>query len=120
MAVKAIRETYSGPVLDAEANFHGNRIVYIGWDRHLMYATPGALPLPPAMPFAKLLEDVLPQAYGLHPDFPKIQWDKVQWLLDGEAFEPAMQASLAENGIGHKSVVRFVTPELTGIAGCGI
>lgn len=119
MGVIAAYKNYSGPVRDAVENFHGNQIVYIGWDRHLMFSNPGALPLPPAMPFAALVKDVLPGAYGLHPDFAKIQWDKVEWMLDGKSFKPKMAASLAENGVGHKSVIRFVMPGLDGIGATG-
>jgi phenol/toluene 2-monooxygenase (NADH) P4/A4 len=119
VGVRAAYEDYSGTVSDAAENFRGNQVVYLGWDRHLMFATPVALPLSPAMPFTALVEQVLPGADGLHPEFARIDWNDVQWQLDGRAFEPARDASLADNGIGHKSVLRFVTPGLHGIGGVG-
>lgn len=116
MAVTAIREDYwSSPPKDAVDNFHGNQVVYTSWDGHLMFSYPAAFPLPPAMPFSKLIDDLMPTVYALHPDFAKIQWDKVQWLVDGKAHKPKMDASLADNGVGHKSVIRFITPGLNGI-----
>jgi phenol hydroxylase P4 protein len=117
MPVSAIRKDYyTQPPRDAVENFHGNLVVYTSWDGHLLYAFPAAFPLPPQMPFRKLLEDVLPPVYSLHPDFAKINWDEVQWLLDRQPFTPKLDASLAENGVGHKSVIRFITPGLNGMA----
>ncbi|MDD3517311.1 MAG: phenol hydroxylase subunit P4 [Chromatiales bacterium] len=119
MPVKAIRENYAFEPKDVEKNFHGNRIVYVGWDHHLMFCAPVAFPLPPDMPFGALVEQVIPGAFGMHPDFPQIQWNAVQWRLDGEPFTPDMQKSLDANGVRHKSVVRMFTPGLNGIGGSG-
>lgn len=99
---------------DLLENFHGNQLVYTQWEKHLSFAAPLAFPLPPAMPFGALTAELLPKFYGMHPDFPKIDWAKVEWTLDGERFTPAMEKSLAENGVGHKSVIRFNTPGLDG------
>ena len=118
MSVRAIGE-YPPLVKDGVENFHGNQMVIIGWDRHLMISSPMAFPLPPDMPFGAFVQEVMPAAFGPHPDWPKIEWEKVEWMLDGAGFEPDMEKSLAQNGIGHKSVIRFRTPGLNGIAGSG-
>ena len=57
-----------------------------------------------------------------HPEFKQIDWSQVQWLRSngtaaGEPFTPDFTKSLAENGLGHKDVIRFRTPGMTGIAG---
>ena len=52
-----------------------------------------------------------------HPDWPKIEWSTVQWLHSSEPFKPDRKKSLADNGLGHKSLIRFKTPGLTGLAG---
>lgn len=119
MAVQAAYPGYSSPNPDAVGNFHGNRLVYIGWDAHLMFPFAAALPLPPSMPFAALGAEVLPQAFGAHPDFERIDWDAVRWLRDGAAFTPDPNATLEQNGIGHKCLLRLVTPGLDGIGGSG-
>jgi phenol hydroxylase P4 protein len=67
------------------------------------------------MPFGKILSDILPTYYGAHPDFAKVDWTKTRWMLDDEDFVPAAEKSLQENGIGHKSCLRFWTPGLNGI-----
>ena len=116
MPVSAIGK-YEFEPLDRVENFHGNIVTYWNWVDHLMYSAPLALPLPPDMPFGKMIEEVLPSVYGLHPDIKKIDWAVVEWWLDGELFSPDPAKSLADNGLGHKSVVRFRTPGLTGIKG---
>ena len=119
MAVKCISGDYPSIHMDSVDRFHGNQLVYIGWDYHTSICTANAYPLPPDMPFGALTEAVLPSVLGPHPDFPKIDWSKVEWLLDGQSFTPDMGKSLKDNGVGHKSLIRFKTPELTGYKGTG-
>ncbi|HEY1130397.1 MAG TPA: phenol hydroxylase subunit P4 [Roseateles sp.] len=117
MPVVALKPGYAGPVQDTEDKFHGNRLLYICWDEHLLFCAPVALPLPPAMPFGALLSEVLPGVYGSHPDFARIDWSQVLWTESGKHFKPDAAKSLAENGLVHKSVLRFRTPGLRGIQG---
>ncbi len=104
---------------DAVENFHGNQVVYIHWDKHNLFTAAAAFPLPPDMPFGALLEEVIPSIFASHPEYEKLKWDKVEWILDDEDFTPDTGASLKDNGIGHKSLLRFITPELTGVGGSG-
>lgn len=119
MPVNVIRDDYRFPAKDVEANFHGNRLVYVGWDHHMMFCAPIALALPPDTPFKALLADVLPGAFGLHPDFAQIDWDAVEWKLNGAPFTPDMEANLDANGVHHKAAIRMRTPGLEGIGGSG-
>ncbi len=119
MPVAAITDDYRGERLDRVENFHGNQIVYFGWDHHLMFCAPFALPLPPDMAFGRLFEEALPGAFGQHPEFSSIKWDEVEWHLNGEPFEPKPDVGLKDQGIDHKSILRFATPGLNGIAGSG-
>ena len=117
MATAAITEDYTGERLDRVENFHGNQIVYVGWDKHLMFCAPLALMMPADTPFGAIVKDMLPGTYAVHPDFEKIDWNNVEWRLNGERFTPDFDASVGEQGIDHKSAIRFRTPELTGING---
>ncbi len=117
MSTKAIRPGYHGDMKDTADKFHGQQILNIGWDQHLMYATPMCIPVPPGMPFGALVEQVLPGLFGQHPDFARIDWSAVQWMRSGEAFSPQMDRSLADNGLGHKASLRLRTPGLDGLAG---
>lgn len=116
MPVAAIKE-YAGEPKDKLENFHGNQLLYIGWEDHLMFCAPLAFPFPPAMRFGDIVEKVLPGAYGYHPDWAKVDWSKAEWLKSGKPWKPDFEKSLASNGLGHKDVIRFRTPGLTGIKG---
>lgn len=117
MSVKALRAGYHGDMKDTVDKFHGNQLLSICWDQHLMYATPLCIPVPAQMPFGVLVDQVLPGLFGQHPQFGQIDWSTVQWLHSGEPFAPAMGKSLTDNGLGHKSLIRFLTPGLEGLAG---
>lgn len=119
MPVIALQPGYEGEVADAEAKFHGNRLLYIGWEDHLMFCSPVCLPLPAAMPFGTLVSEVLPGVYGSHPDFAHIDWSRAEWRDSGQPFTPDLALSLADNGLVHKSFIQLRTPGLAGIAGSG-
>ncbi len=114
MAVTALRDYRFEPA-DALEHFHGNQLLYIGWDAHLIFCAPFCLPLPPGMPFGALVDEVLPGVFGAHPDFARIDWAQVRWLKSGQPWQPDFGRSLADNGLGHKDVIRFRTPGLDGI-----
>ena len=116
MSVVALKE-YKGEVRDSVDRFHGNQLVYVHWEKHLSFCAPLAFPLPPGMPFGAITSDVVGPIYGLHADWAKIDWSKASWTLDGKPFTPDPAKSLADNGIGHKSVLRLTTPELSGPGG---
>lgn len=118
MTVKALQPGYKGEVKDRIELFHGNQLLYVGWDQHMMICAPIALSLPPTTSFSDLVGKVLPTtAYAQHPDWPNVDWSKAEWLRSGKPFEPTPGKSVADNGLGHKSILRLRTPNLSGIAG---
>ena len=118
MSVRSIRP-FEPVIKDAAENFHGMQVVYLCWDKHLMFYAPIAKMLPPTMTFGELIDAEITPAYSRHPDFANIDWSAVQWSKDGEAFTPALDKSLRENGITHKTAIHFNTPGLNGINGTG-
>lgn len=116
MATAAIGDYVFDPK-DKVENFHGNKLLYIGWEDHLMFCAPLAFPFPETMPFKAVLEEVLPGAFGAHPDFEKIDWSAAEWFKSGSPWQPDYEKSLGENGLDHKDVIRFRTPGLAGING---
>jgi phenol hydroxylase P4 protein len=120
MPVYAITPEYQGETKDIRANFHGNILVFIGWDHHQLFCAPKAFPLPPETLFSDLISKVMPQAFAQHPEFNQIQWKNADWLLDNAPFTPDWDKSLEAQGFGHKSLIRFNTPELKGVAAAGI
>jgi phenol hydroxylase P4 protein len=119
MSVSAIVPDYTGEPRDRVENFHGNQLLYLGWDHHLMFCSPVALSVSPDTPFAKVVDEMIPGAYSLHPEFDQIDWAAVEWSLNGETFRPEREKSLIEQGVDHKSILRFTTPGLNGIKGSG-
>lgn len=117
MPVRSIRPDYHGDMKDSADKFGGLQLLNIGWDQHLMFATPLCVPLSPDMPFGALIEGVLPGLFGQHPQFAEIDWSRTRWLRSGEPFSPRLEASLVDNGLVHKATIRFQTPGLEGLEG---
>lgn len=92
-------------------------LLYFGWEDHLMFCAPYCVPFPPNLVFGDMCKGPFADIYGAHPDFAKIDWDKVEWFKSGKPWQPDYSKSLAENGLGHKDVIRFRTPGLTGLKG---
>lgn len=110
---------YDFPAKDVAANFPAP-LLYIGWDQHMMFCAPFAVPVPPTMRFGDLVQGLLPKLFGEHPDFARINWARVQWFRSATLFTPSLDKTLAEQGFKHKSVLRFRTPGLEGLKGsCG-
>lgn len=118
MSVAAIT-SYDFASHDTAARY-AQPLLYIGWDEHMMFAAPIVSMVAMDTRFEDLVHKLLPRLYGEHPDFGLIQWDRVQWFRADTMFTPAMDKTLAEQGFGHKSVLRFRTPGLEGLRGsCG-
>ncbi|RKP55795.1 phenol hydroxylase subunit P4 [Pararobbsia silviterrae] len=117
MPVIALKEGYTGEMRDREENFHGQRLLFVGWEDHLMFCSPHCIPVDPGMTFETLATAVLPGMYGMHPDWARVDVHAIEWFHSGKRFEPDFDRSLADNGLGHKSVIRIRTPGLTGIHG---
>lgn len=118
MAVTALKD-YPLRVADGVEKYNGAQLLFVGWDKHLMFCAPLAWPLPPTFRFGDLIANILPNAYGAHPDFAKIDWAQVTWLKSGQPWRPDFDKSLEENGLRHKDSLRFQTPGLNGIKGSG-
>lgn len=113
------RGEFIGVSKDAEENFHGVRVVYFGWDQHLMFYAPVSIPLPPTTTFNDIVAGVLPQCFSTHPEFSQINWEEVQWSRNGESFVPEMDKDLDHNNISHKTIIRLKTPGLNGLKNSG-
>ena len=95
-------------------------LLYVAWDEHMMFAAPAVVSLSMHTNIADVQAKLLPSLYSEHPDFERIQWSQVQWFCGDRMFTPKPNATLAEHGFEHKSVLRFRTPGLEGLRGsCG-
>lgn len=116
MSIRTLKP-YDFPAADRLENFHGNQLLYVGWDEHLMFCSPFCFTVPPSQPFGQFVENMLVPAIAAHPDAVKVDWSQVQWLRSGQDYKPNFEHSLADNGLKHKDVLRFSTPGLAGIWG---
>lgn len=116
MAVKALKE-YKFEAADTQDKFHGNQLLYVGWDKHLMFCAPFAYCLPPDTLFRDLCEKFMAHSFGYHPDWARADLSKAVWKKSGQPWQPDMDKTLAELGIKHKDALRFETPGLDGIQG---
>ena len=117
MSVIALKDGYTGEIKDRVENFHGKQLLFVGWEDHLMFCTPHCIPVEAAMPFGTLVDTMLQAMYASHPDWQKVDIRAAEWFRSGRPFTPDFDASLGENGLGHKAVIRFRTPGLHGING---
>ncbi|WP_207000392.1 phenol hydroxylase subunit P4 [Trinickia mobilis] len=117
MSVIALKAGYAGEIKDREENFHGNQLLFVGWEDHLMFCAPHCIPVAPTTPFNVLASELLPAMYSIHPDWQKVDLRQAEWFRSGQAFTPDFDKTLRDNGLGHKAVIRFRTPGLTGIGG---
>lgn len=119
MTVTAITD-YVGTPRDAVENFHGNQLLFVCWDKHLMFAAPFAFPLPPSTRFGDMVAQNLTTVTQPHPDAAKVDWSKATWTRGGKPWQPDFNKTLAEQGLRHKEFLRVQTPGHEGLAGVGI
>jgi len=108
---------YQGIAADSVGHYHGQQLLYLSWDHHLMFAAPFVVCVPPGMRFQELIDTVLTPLITADPDAPQIRWDQVSWKMSNRPFSPLPTATLAENGIQHKAQLRFATPGLNALCG---
>jgi phenol/toluene 2-monooxygenase (NADH) P4/A4 len=109
MAVVA-RKEYVGVARDVVENFAGKQLVYVSWDRHLLFASPFMLCLEPSMKFGDMVHGPLTMLMGPDPDAGQVEWTRVEWFRANKAFVPDFDKTLAENGVMHKDQLRMHTP----------
>lgn len=109
MAVVSLNPGYSGPTRDRRENFHGAQLVYVHWEGHLNFCAGITLPLPADTPFAALAGEILPSLYQADPDWASVDLAAARWMLDGRDWSPDPSRSIGEQGVGHKSLIRFWT-----------
>ena len=114
MPTKAINNLYQFEALDLQYHYGDNTLIYVGWDHHTLFCAAHGLVVSPQQSFQDLIDQQLTGGFHQHPDFAQIDWKEVLYQLDGQVFSPDLSKSLASQNIGHKSLLRFVTPGLNG------
>jgi len=111
------RKPYIGIPADGIEHYHGDQLLYVSWDHHLLFAAPFILCISPSIKFGELLEQVVVPLLAPDPDAAQVDWQHVQWIKDRAPFVPDFSLSLADNGIAHKDLLRFHTPGLNTLCG---
>ena len=56
----------------------------------------------------------------MHPDTAKLDIETLEWELDQKPWQPDLDKSLKDNGIGHMTYLQIRSPGLDGMFGSGI
>jgi phenol/toluene 2-monooxygenase (NADH) P4/A4 len=81
---------YTFPAKDVRSNFQ-HPLLYVGWDEHMMFCAPLAVPFDLNTRFGDIATMLLPALYGEHPDFARINWAKAQWFRGSTWFTPDLE-----------------------------
>ena len=114
MPVKAINNQYEFEPLDLQHHYGDNMLLYVGWDQHTLFCAAHAFVVSPQQTFQALIDQQIQAGFHQHPDYEQIDWSKVQYQLNGQSFTPDLDQPLESQNIGHKSLLRLVTPNLDG------
>lgn len=119
MSVQALKPGYKGKVRDDVSHFHGQTLLFVYWEDHLLFCAPAALLVNPDDSVADLIE-VLKQALGYDPVAAQLSLENIDWYRSGdyasdERWPIDNEKTLAENGLTHKTLIRMRTPSLRDV-----
>ena len=69
--------------------------------------------------FGDFLEQMLRPDYHQHPDTAKLDFSKLEWQFNQSPWEPDLEKTIDENGIGHMDYLQSKSPDLPGMHGVG-
>lgn len=107
--------TYQFPPRDAAMVYGENQLVYFCWERHLLFAAPFILCVSGTMKFGEFMDERIKPLLAPDPDAEAIDWNAVEWSIGGKSVTIDPEASLVENGVGHKDKIVMTTPGLNSL-----
>jgi len=119
MTVKHRGDSYDFKSENREDRYGGDFNFYIQWHKHLMFACPSAYRAPSAMILRDFMEQMFIPDYAQHPDTAQLDIEALDWRLDQKPWQPDLDKSFADNGIGHMSYVQIRFLGLEGMHGVG-
>ena len=105
MAVKAMYD-YDWPSRSRAELYGDAQLVHVWWKGNPFFVAANTFPFPKDMPFGALV-GLCKEFFAGDPDFSPEMMDTARWAIDKVPVTPDMEASLAANGVGHKSLVQF-------------
>lgn len=116
MSVIALKPNYQGKVRDAKDQFDDQHVLFVEWHGHLTISAPIALLVDPEQKFQHFIENQLSESvFASHSDWAEIDWSTVEWSFARKPLVFDANASFNSLEIGHKSYLRFHTPNLNGL-----
>ncbi|GAB2985174.1 phenol hydroxylase subunit P4 [Amycolatopsis acidiphila] len=107
MAVKALYE-YDHPSRSRQELYGDDELVHVWWENNPMFCAAACFRVPTAIGWREFIEQMVNPWAASDPDFQP--GSPTDWTLDGQPWQPDEARSLADLGIGHKSVVSFRAP----------
>ena len=120
MTVKHLGERYEFESENREERYGGDINFYIQWEKHLLYTCPSAYRAPVDMVLRDFMEQMFKPDYATHPDTAKLDIETLEWELDQKPWQPDLDKSFKDNGIGHMTYLQIRSPGLDGMFGTGI
>jgi phenol hydroxylase P4 protein len=106
MAIKALGP-YDFPSADRQENFGDDMLVHVMWANNMMFAAAACFRAPRAMAWGDFKAQMVDPWAASDPDYDPAT--PADWRLDGEAFMPHPDKTLADLGVGHKGLISFRT-----------
>ncbi len=103
MAVRAIGE-YTFPSSSRAELYGDDQLVHVYWNHNMWMCAPACFRVPRAMPWGTFLAEVVYPVWECDPDFDR-ETTTFTWEVDHRPMTPADGASLADLGVGHKSLL---------------
>lgn len=106
MVVKALYD-YSFPSASRQELYGDDLLVSVEWAGNVFLCAPVCVRVPAAMSWAEFTGGVIDPWAAADPSYDPSAI--TEWQLDGVALNAADEASLADAGVGHKSLITFRT-----------
>lgn len=107
MSVRAITNDYRFPSRSRQELYGDDQLVDVMWQGNPMFCSAASFRAPKAMTWSEFLAGMVDPWASNDPDYTAGTGH--DWTVDDRPIAPDPQASLAELGVGHKSLITFRT-----------
>lgn len=105
MPVVALHDGYKFPSRSRQELYGEDQLVHVMWKGNPLFVAAATFRAPKAMPFTDFMTALVEPWAGSDPAFRP--GSAGSWTLDGQELTVDPQKSLAEHGVGHKSLLTF-------------
>lgn len=105
MTVRALSPGYDFPSRSRAELYGDDQLVNVLWRGNMMFCSAACFRVPKAMTWAAFVEQMVDPWAGSDPGY--VPGSPRGWVLDGRPLEPDGERTLADLGVGHKSLLEF-------------